>query len=543
MRMKPAILFQIVVLCLFLLYPSCQETPASDTTSPEESFDALFPGLMAKWGVPGGAVAVVKDDRLVFAKGYGKADTESGTPVTPASLFRIASLSKPLTSAAVLRLREQGKLGLEDKVFRKFLAPVPPPGTAVDPRLLEVTVRHLLEHAGGWDRDASFDPMFFSKEISDALGKPGPASAADIIRYMTGRRLDFAPGARYAYSNFGYCILGRVIERITGKSYLDAMKELVLDPAGITGMRLGRTRLASRAGGEVRYYDYLGAPLAPSVFPGEDEPVPWPYGGFHLEAMDSHGAWLASVTDLMRFLVVCDGRSGRADILSASTLQDMTARPDLPDWRSASSYYGLGWSVRPVGADANWWHTGSLPGTTSIIVRASNGLSWVGLFNSRPADADGFTTELDQTFWTAIDGVTEWPTTDLFTASAGSATGLSALARGSRPRIEAPIGEIGPGVGATPAVSAPMGDGRRGAALTGVLLSVDDDRSLAVISDFAVPAGPPTAARTLGMGESFAGFELLKVSEKGVVVKKNGRTFFVPLGGSISQRNSNGGRP
>ena len=199
MRLRPAGLLQIMALCLFLLYPSCQESPPADKTSPEESFDALFPDLMAKWGVPGGAVAVVKDDRLVFAKGYGKADTESGAPATPASLFRIASLSKPLTSAAILRLREQGRLGLEDKVFRKYLVPAPPPGTAMDPRLLEVTVRRLLEHAGGWDRDAGFDPMFRSKEISAALGKPGPASAADIVRYMTGRRLDFAPGARYAY--------------------------------------------------------------------------------------------------------------------------------------------------------------------------------------------------------------------------------------------------------------------------------------------------------------------------------------------------------
>ncbi len=541
MRMRPAVLFQIVALCLFLQYSSCQESRPADKTSPEESFDALFPSLMAKWGIPGGAVAVVKDDRLVFAKGYGKADTESGAPATATSLFRIASLSKPLTAAAVLKLREQGKLGLEDKVFRKYLAPAPPPGAAMDPRLLDVTVRHILEHAGGWDRDASFDPMFYSREISAALGKPGPASASDIIRYMTGRRLDFAPGARYAYSNFGYCILGRVIEKITGKSYLEAMKELVLGPAGITGMRLGRTRLANRAEGEARYYDHLGASLAPSVFPGEDEPVPWPYGGFYIEAMDSHGAWLASATDLMRFLTACDGRAGRADILSASTLQDMTARPDLPDWKSASSYYGLGWSVRPVGNDANWWHTGSLPGTTSIIVRASTGLSWVGLFNSRPADADGFATELDETFWKAVEGVTEWPTADLFAPSAAAA-GLSVLAGGSGSRLEALAGERTPHTDAAPGTTVPTDDRRRGSVLSGVLLSADAGRSLAVIGGLAVPAGPPTATRALRVGESFAGFELLEISEKGVIMKRDGRTVFVPLGGPIPERNLNGGR-
>lgn len=536
MRLKPAVLFQIMLLCLFLLYPSCQETPEPDKTSPEESFDALLPNLMAKWGVPGGAVAVVKDDRLVFAKGYGKADTESGSPVTPSALFRIASLSKPLTSAALLRLREQGRLGLEDKVFRKYLAPAPPPGTAMDPRLLEVTIRHLLEHAGGWDRDASFDPMFRSKEISAALGKPGPASASDIIHYMTGRRLDFAPGARYAYSNFGYCILGRVIEKITGKSYFEAMKELVFDPAGTTGMRLGRTRLANRADGEVRYYDYLGAPLAPSVFPGEEELVPWPYGGFYLEAMDSHGAWLASVTDLMRFLVVCDGRAGRADILSAATLQEMTARPDLPDWQSASSYSGLGWSVRPVGNDANWWHTGSLPGTTSIIVRASNGLSWVGLFNSRPADADGFATELDETFWKATEGVTEWPATDLFATSASSGAGLTGLAGGLGPRLEEPTDASVPGIGVPPDASATAGRRGRGAVLSGVLLSVDNRRSVAVIGD------PDGTAHSLRVGDVLEGMEVREISEKGMIVSGGRRTVFVPLGGPIPMKNKNGGR-
>lgn len=530
MRMRPAAVFQVVALCLFLLYPSCQESPEADKTTLEESFDALFPDLMTRWGVPGGAVAVLKDDRLVFIKGYGRADTESGAPVTATSLFRIASLSKPLTAAAVLRLREQGRLGLEDKVFRKYLVPTPPPGTAMDPRLLDVTVRQLLEHAGGWDRDVSFDPMFRSKEIAEALDKPGPAAAADIIRYMTGRRLDFAPGARYAYSNFGYCVLGRVIEKIAGKSYFEAMKELVLDAAGITAMRLGRSRLADRADGEVRYYDHLGAPLTSSVFPADKEPVPWPYGGFYLEAMDSHGAWLASAVDLMRFLAVCDGRSGRADILSASTLQDMTARPNLPDWESASSYYGLGWSVRPVGNDANWWHTGSLPGTTSIIVRASNGLAWVGLFNSRPANADDFTTELDQAFWKAVEGVTEWPAEDLFPASASSAAGLAgALGPHFAETGVAPVTRAG-----MPPAPARTTDGRN-AMLSGVLLPAGG-------GPVAVVGGLPGPDRTLRVGDVLGRLEVQAISDLGMTLGNDGRSVFVPLGGRIPAEHANGGR-
>jgi hypothetical protein len=308
------------------------------------------------------------------------------------------------------------------------------------------------------------------------------------------------------------------------------MKELILDATGITAMRLGRSRLANRADGEVRYYDYLGAPLTSSVFPADEDPVPWPYGGFYLEAMDAHGAWLASAMDLMRFLAVCDGRAGRADILSASTLQAMTARPDLPDWQNASSYYGLGWSVRPVGSDANWWHTGSLPGTTSIIVRASNGLSWVGLFNSRPANADEFTTELDQTFWKAVEGVTEWPAVDLFPPSASSASGLAGTLV---PYLAEPPGAPVPRA-APPALS--RATGGRNAVLAGVLLSTDEDRSLAVVG------GLPGPGRTLRVGDFLGGLVVVEISELGITVRNDGRSVFVPLGGRIPGNDAKGGR-
>ena len=382
--------------------------------TPAQSFAKVVTALMTKWGVPGGAVALVKDGKLVMAEGYGLADKDGGVAATADSLFRIASLSKPITAAAALKLVEAGLLGLDDKAFAILGDLEPPPGAAVDPRLQDITVRDLLQHSGGWDRNASFDPMFRSREIAAAMGVATPPDAETIIRYMMGQPLDFTPATKYVYSNFGYCVLGRIIERVSGESYQDCLQEAILGPAGIGRMKLGRSLAADRASGEVAYYDYPGAPLTPSVFGEAGDLVPWPYGGFAIEPMDAHGGWIASAVDLVRFVTAVDGLATRPDVVQASTIALMTARPSLPDWASSDWYYALGWQVRPIGTGANWWHTGSLPGTVTIMVRAHNGLAWAALFNTRPADADAFTTELDSALWTAVGGVTDWPTTDLF---------------------------------------------------------------------------------------------------------------------------------
>ncbi|MFL5537365.1 MAG: serine hydrolase [Longimicrobiaceae bacterium] len=376
------------------------------------SFDSIIPPLMAKYGIPGGVVGVVKDGRLVLVRGYGYADSTAHIPVSPDALFRIASVSKPITSAAVLKLVEQGKLRLDDKAFSLLSDLTPPAGATVDPRLADITVRHLLQHAGGWDHDRTFDPMFRSKAAADVVGAPAPASAETVIRYMLGQPLQFDPGTDYSYSNFGYDVLGRIIERVSGMSYGEFVRTQVLAPMGITRTRLGHTRLSERANGEVRYYDAAGPTL--SVFPGEGT-VPAPYGGFYLEAMDSHGGWLSTAADLLRFVNAVDGRASVPDFLSAPSIDAMTARPPAAVWQGSASWYGMGWVVRPSNGDADWWHDGSLPGTTTLLVRAHNGVSWVALFNARK-DSGGcaFLCELYGALPQAVDGVQQWPTVDLF---------------------------------------------------------------------------------------------------------------------------------
>ena len=384
--------------------------PTSGTAVPElASFDRVLTTLMGKWGIPGGSIAVVKDGRLVLARGYGYANAEAKEPVAPDALFRIASVSKPITAVAVLRLAEQGKLDLDARAFALLPNLTPPSGSTVDPRLDNVTVRQLLSHLGGWDRDRSYDPMFRSTQIAQALGTPAPASVESVIRFMRGQPLDFTPGERYAYSNFGYAVLGRVIEQASGQSYGAFVSDAILRPMGISRMRLGRSLVGDRAPGEVRYYD--GGGTTTSVFPGGGQ-VPGPYGGFNIEAMDAHGGWIASAVDLARFITSVDGLPTRPDVLRPESIEVMTARP-AGVWQGSAFHYAAGWLVRP--AQGNWWHDGSLPGTSALIVRTGTGLAWAVLFNARSmVPGSTFEQEVDPAVWQAVGQVTTWPTHDLF---------------------------------------------------------------------------------------------------------------------------------
>ena len=288
--------------------PTSTSTPVPPTPTPDSEavFDRLIPELLEKWDVPGAAIAVARDGRLVLAKGYGLANVENEEPVEPDSLFRIASISKPVTAVAALQLVEEGLLDLEERVFEILREFESPEGAAMDSRLDKITVRQLLQHSGGWDRDQGYDPMFIAGWIERELGVPKPVSCPDVIRFMLGQPLDFDPGARYAYSNFGYCLLGRVVEKKTGRPYEEYVRERVLEPLGITRMRIGGVLPDERVEGEATYYDYPGQELAYSVMPGTPEQVPWPYGGFYLE--DSVGGWIASAIDLVRFATSVNGR-------------------------------------------------------------------------------------------------------------------------------------------------------------------------------------------------------------------------------------------
>jgi CubicO group peptidase (beta-lactamase class C family) len=385
-------------------------------------FDELMRSFLRDNEIPGGALAVARQGRLVYARGFGYADAPQKLPVQPDALFRIASISKPITAVAVLQLIDAGKCGLDDPVFPLLPDLVPlSDGGGVDGRLKEITIRHLLQHRGGWDRDVSIDPMFHSVAIASGLGVAAPAGPPEIIRFMATWPLDFDPGTRYAYSNFGYCVLGRVIERMTGVTYEEHVRAALLEPLGIRRMRMGRTLADERAEGEVRYHLPQGETGLAAVGHPQARRVPRPYGAWYLEAMDAHGGWIASAIDLVRFAsrVATDAEP---HVLSPESRAAMIARPPGPeeldeDGKPRTRYYGLGWSARPVGDDGrvNLSHMGLLDGTSTLLVIRHDGLCWAAVFNtSRSSDGSAPASKIDPLLHEAADAVQSWPESDAF---------------------------------------------------------------------------------------------------------------------------------
>jgi N-acyl-D-amino-acid deacylase len=238
---------------------------------------------------------------------------------------------------------------------------------------------------------------------------------------MLRQPLDFAPGDQYAYSNYGYCLLGRVIEKLSGQSYEAFVTEQVFQPLKMTDTVLGASRLAGRQSNEVRYYD---PERGSSVF-AEDlgEQVPSPYGAWYLEAMDAHGGWLSNVVDLARFACAFD-ESATAPILSPSTLAAIHQRPPGRAGHDEAgepspTYYGLGWMIRPQpGGTHNAWHTGSLDGTAAIVIRRHDGRNFVVLLNTRVSPhARHLGQVIDPLLHAAAAQVETWPDVDLFTDS------------------------------------------------------------------------------------------------------------------------------
>ncbi len=360
------------------------------------AYDQAMLQLMAKYQIPGAALAVVREGRLVMAHGYGFADREARIPVQPNSLFRIFSISKPITATAIYKLVEQGKLRLDAKAFQILSRLKPPPGQTQDPRLQLITIQHLLDHKGGWDINAlGFDPVGQNTRAAQVVGVTPPASAEVVIRYMLGIPLNFDPGSKSVYSNFGYSVLGRVIEEVSGMSYESFVKTSMFDPLGITRTAVGHTLRAFRFADEVIYYDYPGAPLARSVFPGTTDPVPWPYGGFYLESWDSFGGWVSSTLDLLRFLTSSNG--------------------SRPPQLLVSPPSGFPGHIPPFGPGWGWGFNGASAGARAGL-RLDNRTAYAFLTNTWPAPAspDTFFQDFDTALVGTGRGVAAWPTTDLF---------------------------------------------------------------------------------------------------------------------------------
>jgi N-acyl-D-amino-acid deacylase len=396
------------------------DMPVSGEDAPELSaFDELMSTSMETWNLPGGQLAIARDGQLIYNRGFGFASIEDEEAVQPDSLFRIASNSKPITAVAVLQLVEAGDIALDTPVF-PLLSYELPDDAPYDPRLDSVTIEHLLVHSGGWNSATTYDPQYppFSVWASHTLGQTAPAEGEDIIRFMLTQPLVFDPGTESAYSNFGFNVLGRVIEHVTGQTYEEYVMAHVLEPAGITDMAIGGTTLGERMPAEVRYYAPEGQDYRPSVFP-EGGFVPVGYGSYYMQAMDAHGGWIGSAEDMVRFSLAIDGTIGEA-LLSPETVALMETTPRPPSSAAGTGNVeealGLGWnSVPQDGGGHEWSHAGALEGSNCAwMVRRPDGISLAVVFNSLPTDFNGFFGGLIPGLQELISATTTWPETDLF---------------------------------------------------------------------------------------------------------------------------------
>ncbi|MCT9932341.1 beta-lactamase family protein [Planotetraspora sp. A-T 1434] len=370
--------------------------------------DQVMKTYVAERDISCAQLAVVKNGKIVLARGYGyytRPTTTGGTAflarVQPTSLFRIASLSKHITATAVMRLVQDGKLSLSAPVTTLLGL-----SATADSRLKNVTVLRLMQHLGGWDRDVSKDQLWLDHTISASLGVPLPISHADIIKYATGRPLDFQPGSKMVYSNYGYTLLGRIIEKVSGMSYEAYVKQKLLTPIGISRMRLGLSLRTEAAAGEVTYYSQY---TNKTVMDGSGTVVPYQYGGFNMPNQDANGGWLASAVDLVKFSTVFDA-AGK--VLNAASIATMFAKPEI-GISDDGSWYGCGWYVRQVPGHLNTWHAGGMPGTYTYLARIQNGVTYAALFNRREESGTPDYDVLSPRMNEAIGKVTTWPTTDL----------------------------------------------------------------------------------------------------------------------------------
>ena len=345
--------------------PSNNTSDDSSNTEVEEIsfelFETKFKSLMAKFVMPGAQVAITKNEKLVYLKSFGFSDKSSNEMVTDGSLFRIASISKPITALAILKLVSQNKLSLTDKVFGASTILGTEYGSLeYSSREERITVLHLLEHKSGFTNDP-YDIMFDDISLSHK-------NLIDTV--LDTRDPSSSPGGSYYYSNFGYCVLGRIVEKISGMGYEEYVIEELLKPMGIDNMRIGGNTLNEKYENEVTYTSGWFDPYLMNV-----------------SRMDSHGGWIASAKELVKFAVHTDTRPVVKDLLDFGDMQ---------------LYFESG----------NWGHNGALPGTSSII--SVGHYSYAVVFNGGSSNFETVQSQTSSLLTEEIISRTKWPNIDLF---------------------------------------------------------------------------------------------------------------------------------
>lgn len=351
--------FKTTLYLFFILFTisACTEEPEPKDPDPvvqEDlvSVDDRVLAFMDQYDIPGSSIAVSKNEKMVYAKGYGLANTSTSEPVSPKSEFRVASISKMFTGVCILKLVEDGSLNLDDKVFGDSGILGSSFGTAtLSDQELQITVDHLLHNSfGGWGIASGGDPIDYFPDYNND----------QFIEYVLNEwDLTYPIEDTYVYSNTGYWLLARIVEKVSGQSYSDFSKNLFA-PAGISSLHYTKFTIADRRPNEVEYYGQNG----------EEQ-----YIYSIASRRDGDGGVVISSPDLLRAVCALDKLSDREDILSDASVELLRGNgPLAPNWGRGIGF----WNEQQY-----WWTTGALPATRSWLISKYNGMSVVLILNSK----------------------------------------------------------------------------------------------------------------------------------------------------------------
>ena len=374
----------------------------TDNDSLLSNIDISLSRFMKRKGLNCGAsIAISKGGRLVYAKGLGMADKEKGDAMNPCHVMRVASVSKLLTAVAVMRLVEEGRLSLNQRVFG-------PTGILNDDKYLhfrdsrtgDITVRNLLNHTGGWNT-AYGDPMFLPQTIAAQTGRDLPISIDDIIRYMNSSHLASPPGTAYSYSNYGYALLGEVVAKVANEPYESYVRSEIMAPIGVYDTYIGYSHKEDRLRNEVAYYEPDTAWKLPD-YADASRMVRRSYGSSDIHTLGSAGGWVTNAVDLVKLMLTVDGFPSVADQLESASIGEMT------DERAA--FGPLGWRSLDNGT---WYRTGTLTCTSAILARRPDGICYAVVLNGTNGDGPNLALALSAEMSEIVNHVRQWPERDM----------------------------------------------------------------------------------------------------------------------------------
>lgn len=341
----------------------------SDTSS-LAGFDRMVKNYLTYWAIHGASLSVMRNDSLLFAKGYGEAD--SGLEMQPGYILRMASVSKLVTAAGIMVLQDRGLLNIKDHVFGPdgILNDSTYNAAIKDTLYYRITVEDLMRHKGGFSRRGG-DPMFSTRWIMMQNGWSEAPTQEQLMELQLKRRLKFVPGTAQEYSNFGYLALSMVIEKVSGMDYETFLQENVLRPAGCVDFHIAGNYYKHKLPNETRYYVQHDDEPA-EEFNNSGRKVTRCYGGNNVTGLSGAGAWAASTPELALFVASIDGRPEVPDIISRESVDLMTEYFD-------ESTYSLGWNDTK---DGYWTRTGTFAGTSALIKYFPDGECWIFISNT-----------------------------------------------------------------------------------------------------------------------------------------------------------------